>query len=193
MTHVQAIRRSASSLSALVDDLLDVSRADGGQLTLERTPFDFQSLLQEFSSAAQTVTSKKHQRLKIDNFNESVWVIGDQARISQVLNNLISNASKYSPDETDITLTAALHSGRVEVAVVDEGIGVSPHNLDNVFTPFFRAENIETQRETGTGLGLTVVKALVELHGGQVEIESEPGRGTSVNFWIPGVTEQPAS
>lgn|GEM_PF-5634495 len=98
-----------------------------------------------------------------------------------------------SPDETDITLTAALHSGRVEVAVVDEGIGVSPHNLDNVFTPFFRAENIETQRETGTGLGLTVVKALVELHGGQVEIESEPGRGTSVNFWIPGVTEQPAS
>ena len=193
ISHIDAIRRSTVSLTALVDDLLDVSRADSGQLSLEKEPFDFQAIIQEFSGDAKSITESKNQKLIVRNFDEPVWINADKARVNQVLNNLISNASKYSHENTEILISCSVRSGRVEIVVEDNGIGVDAHNIGKVFIPFFRAENPETQLQDGSGLGLSVVKNIVELHGGAVEIESVLGSGTTVRFWLPDIVEKPSS
>ena len=189
ISQINAIRRSAASLSNLVDDLLDVSRADGGKLSLDIQPFDFQELISEFARVAEGVASQKNQIVNITNFEEPILLKGDRSRFSQVLNNLISNASKYSAEGSEITITVSNISGHIEVEIADQGIGIAPHNLSSVFIPFFRAEDQETQKQSGTGLGLSVVKTLIQLHGGRVTIESTPGVGTKVQFWVPGVIE----
>ncbi|MDG0868914.1 sensor histidine kinase [Candidatus Lucifugimonas marina] len=193
ISHIDAIRRSTVSLTALVDDLLDVSRADSGQLSLDKEPFDFQAIITEFSGVGESIAALKNQRLSIRNLGEPVWVDADRARINQILNNLVSNASKYSQDNSEILISSTVRSGRIEIVVEDNGIGIDAQNIDRVFIPFFRAENPETQMQQGSGLGLSVVKTLVELHGGAVEMESALGSGTTVRFWIPGIVDQPVS
>jgi signal transduction histidine kinase len=192
MSHIDAIRRSTTVLTSLVDDLLDVSRADSGQLSLDKEPYDFQKIITEFSGVGDSITSQKNQRLKIRNFIDPVWINADKSRINQILNNLVSNASKYSNNDSEILISSSINSGRIEIVVEDNGIGVEERNLERVFIPFFRAENPDTQIQQGSGLGLSVVKTLVELHGGAVEMESVVGTGTTVRFWIPGIIDQPA-
>lgn len=189
LSQINAIRRSTTSLSNLVDDLLDVSRADSGKLSLDTAPFDFQELISDFAPLAEGVASQKNQIVNIVNFEEPILLNGDRSRFNQVLNNLISNASKYSPENSEITVTMSHLSGHIEVEIADQGIGIAPHNLGSVFVPFFRAEDQETQKQSGTGLGLSVVKTLIQLHGGRVNIESTPGVGTKVKFWVPGVID----
>lgn len=189
LTQIDAIKRSTAALTDLVDDLLDVSRADSGRLTINRVPFDFQELIRDYSELAESIVSQKKQEIIVTNLEKPTWITGDKARLVQVLNNLISNASKYSAAETEIHMEVTRHTGRIEVKVQDHGIGIAPYSLDNVFLPFFRADNPETHRESGTGLGLSVVRTLVELHGGGVTIKSESGVGTVVRFWIPGIVE----
>ena len=168
-----------------------MSRADSGKLSLDIAPFDFQELISEFARVAEGVVSQKQQSLNITNFEEPILIGGDRSRFNQVLNNLISNASKYSPENSEITLSANHIFDHIEVEIADQGIGISPNNLASVFVPFFRAEDEETQKQSGTGLRLSVVKTLIQLHGGRVKIESTLGIGTKVQFSVPGVIEQP--
>ena len=174
-----------------MDDLLDVSRADGGNLTLERRPFDFQLLVSEFKGMAHSIFSKKRQTVTIFNFEEPIWIDGDRSRINQVLNNLMPNASKYSPEDSEITLRTSLKPGHVEFEIEDHGIGIDSHDLNSIFVPFYRAADANTQLQSGTGLGLSVVKTLIELHGGVVRINSEVGKGTTVLCSLVGVVAAP--
>jgi signal transduction histidine kinase len=191
LTHIDAIRRSTVSLTSLVNDLLDVSRADSGRLSLERKPFDFREFISEFTGVAESLAAHKQQTVTVSNLDGIIWLYGDQSRITQILNNLLSNACKYSPDRSEITINVTSQSGKIEVELTDQGIGIAPHNIGSVFVPFFRAENPETQKQSGTGLGLSVVKTLAELHGGGIQVESQLNQGTTVKFWLPAVVDAP--
>ena len=109
----------------------------------------------------------------------------------QVVNNLLSNAAKYSPDGTPVEMVATAEEDVVQVTVRDTGIGISQEDQAKLFVPFFRAENVETRSESGTGLGLVIVKTIVELHGGRIELESQRGIGTTVRTWLPGILDEP--
>lgn len=185
------VRRSTDSLTELIDDLLDVSRADTGRLDIAKAPFEIQDFFLEFTTDAERMIDSRNQSLIPSNVRKPTWINADGGKIVQILNNLVSNASKYSPPGSEIAVSAKIESGKLKVEVIDWGMGISTNDLANVFTPFFRASNPETQQESGTGLGLAIVKSLVSLHGGEVELESTLGEGTKVRFWIPGITSPP--
>ena len=114
LSQINAIRRSTTSLSNLVDDLLDVSRADSGKLSLDLKPFDFQELISDFERVAEGIASQKSQSVSVTNFKDPILLNGDRSRFTQVLNNLFSNASKYSPENSEITITVSHVSGHIQ-------------------------------------------------------------------------------
>ncbi len=190
---VDVIRRSAATLATLIDDLLDVSRADTGRLAVERSNFEIQAFINELKPTFKSFTESKNQTLTIRNIESPQWINADRSRLGQIVNNLIVNASKYSPESSTIEMTVDVSEGKLYLTVEDHGIGISPNDLSSVFTPFFRAANTQTQQENGTGLGLTVVKQLVNEHGGEVEMTSELDHGTKVSIWLPGIISPPTN
>ena len=189
--HVEVIHRSGRRLAVLIDDLLDMSRIETGQLNLERKPFDMVGLLKILNRSFEPIMEPRSQTFVENYASEQLWVDADQDRIEQVLTNLISNASKYSGKGNTVDVTAEVQAGRLWVSVTDHGIGISQEDQKNLFTSFFRASNKETRAVPGTGLGLVIARSLIELHDGEVFIESEYGTGTSVKFYLPDYLEEP--
>jgi signal transduction histidine kinase len=187
--HIEVIKRSTNALIMLIEDLLDVSRADTGRLEIAKRPFEIQELFSEFVGDVASAVDAKDQHLELANIVEPRTIDADRAKILQVLQNLVSNAIKYSPEGSTIRIATNVSDGKLEVEIADEGIGMIANDVSSAFMPFYRATNKETRQESGTGLGLTVVKTLVELHAGEIEIESRPAGGTSVRFWIPGIAQ----
>jgi signal transduction histidine kinase len=118
-----------------------------------------------------------------------MWLNADRSRLIQILNNLLSNASKYSPENSGLQLNVSVDVEILTVEFIDSGLDISEDDLGRVFDPFFRSSSLETRQEQGTGIGLSVVKTLVELHKGQIDIKSTLGHGTSVSFVLPCVIE----
>ncbi len=185
--HIQVIHRSGRRLGVLINDLVDMSRIDSGQLTLDVAPFDTLLLFDELIPAFMPILATRHQTFKLALPLDPLWIEADRDRVEQVVTNIISNASKYSPDAAVIELGAAAVDGRLEVTVRDHGIGISEEDQRQLFTAFFRAGNKETRNVPGTGLGLVIAKSLVEMHDGEIRLESERGRGTTVTFSLPNV------
>jgi signal transduction histidine kinase len=179
ITQARVMSKSATHLKFLISDLLDVSRIESGNLSLSMSTFDVRELASEVAESLVPVLSEKNQSLKIQIAREPLYLHGDRARIAQVLSNIIENASKYSLPGTEVTLDVHRRKGDILLAVADEGIGISVEDQAQLFTPFFRANNGLTRTEPGTGLGLALVKKITELHGGRVEVKSEPGTGST--------------
>ncbi len=182
--HLEVIRRNGKRLTLLIGDLQDVSQLDTGQLSIEPVDFDMLELVKEVHESFQPILEAKSQRLAVSVPAEPLPVVADKYRMHQVMSNLLSNASKYSPPNAQIELQVSNGGGRVNVQVTDHGIGLSPEDQKKLFTSFFRANNTATRSMPGTGLGLVIVKGLIELHGGSINIESAPGEGTRVSFHI---------
>ncbi|WP_342823217.1 sensor histidine kinase [Candidatus Lucifugimonas marina] len=152
-------------------------------------PFDFSEMFGEFIIGARTMTDEKRQSFVIEMPDDPIWLDADRSRLVQILNNLASNASKYSAEESTITLEITTDADELTIEIRDNGIGISEDDLKQVFEPFFRSKSIATRQELGTGLGLSVVKSLVELHSGSIEITSELDRGTQVLLKIPRIIQ----
>ncbi|MBI4306137.1 MAG: ATP-binding protein, partial [Chloroflexi bacterium] len=133
------------------------------------------------------IFSQKNQTLVTNIEVDGTTLEADRDRLVQVLANLLSNASKYSPAGKTITLKAWAREGVMCVEVCDQGIGIKPADVAHLFTPFFRSEDPSARQVPGTGLGLAIVKNIIELHGGQVTVSSAPGEGSKFSFKIPGV------
>ncbi|MCH7740428.1 MAG: PAS domain S-box protein [Chloroflexi bacterium] len=185
------ISKGGRRLNELIEDLLDVSRSDAGRFKLELAPFDIRELIEEIARSCRSIFEERGQSLKVVNLPESTWIDGDRGRVMQVFNNLLTNAAKYSPDGTPVEMVATAEEDVVQVTVRDQGIGISQEDQEKLFVPFFRAENKETRSESGTGLGLVIVKTIVESHGGRIELESQRGVGTTVRTWLPGILHEP--
>ena len=135
--------------------------------------------------STQGQVEARSQQLMVEVPGELPSVSADPARLTQVLINLLSNAYKYTPEGGNIHVRAWLENGYVSCAVSDTGIGMSPDDLEKLFTKFFRSEDPAVREMPGTGLGLCITKSLVELQGGEMKVESQVGEGTTFTFTIP--------
>jgi len=186
---IRTIRRNAERMQVLVSDLQDVSRIETGQMRLEMGSVTVADALDSALQATQAQIQARSQHLTVDTPDDLPPVHADRARLAQILINLLSNAYKYTPKGGHIGVRAQVQGEYVQCAVSDTGVGISPQDQKCLFTKFFRSEDPAVRETTGTGLGLCIVKSLVELQGGEIEVESELGKGTTVTFTVPVVTE----
>jgi len=186
------IARQTGQLRRLVDDLLDVARITTGRIHLQR---DWVRLADIVESAVQSVRALIEQQaheLVVRLPEEAVWLCADAARVQQVLVNLLNNAAKYTPRGGRIALDVAWSEENVQITVWDNGIGIEPQLLPRIFERFTQAERSLDRASGGLGLGLSLVRDLVALHGGQVQAHSELGKGSEFVVLLPASREQQA-
>jgi signal transduction histidine kinase/CheY-like chemotaxis protein len=183
--YLTIVKNNTDRLVALINDLLDVSRIEQGRIELNREPVDLGGSIQIVATSMKPLLEEKSQELTLDVPADLPPVFADSARVTQILSNLLSNAYKYTPSGGHITMAASPEPGWVSVSVQDNGIGLTREDQEKLFTRFFRANNSTTREVGGTGLGLTITRSLVTLHGGQITVASAPGAGSTFSFTLP--------
>jgi signal transduction histidine kinase len=182
---LEMCNRNVERLVNLINDLLDLSRLESGQLAMDFKPLSIAAVFQSAVETVGTLLARKQLQLHRD-FPESLPLIsGDHERLQQVGVNLLDNAIKFSPPGRSIWISAHIQAGNLVCQIRDEGEGVAPENKYRIFEKFWRPETFSKDREEGTGLGLAIVKIIIELHHGRVWVESEPGKGSSFFFELP--------
>lgn len=176
---------SCKRMSNLIHDLLDVSAIESGKLRLERKEVDLESHLRGCSAFNSLLAKGKNIELREDFAADLPSVYADPERIGQVINNLISNAIKFSLPDTAITLSAWVESDQVRISVSDQGQGIPPEEMPKLFTDFGKTSIRPTANEPSTGLGLAIARRMVEAHGGEIWAESKVGAGTTFTFTLP--------
>ena len=185
--NLQPLLDQSQLLSRLVDDLRTLALAESGQLSLNRAPTDpaeiVRSVVLQFTQQAEA----RHITIQSDIAPNLPQVALDSQRIAQVLGNLLSNAIRHTPEGGNIEcrLTNNVNAKQVVFVVSDTGSGIPPEALPHIFERFYRADSSRSRAGGGTGLGLSIARQLVELHGGRIWAESEPGKGTRVTFALP--------
>ncbi|MFB3766139.1 MAG: response regulator [Methanotrichaceae archaeon] len=187
--YVETIRNSGEALLAIINDILDLSKIEGGKVDLEQMPFDLRNCIKDSLNIISANASKKCLKVTytIDDYTPEV-IIGDETRLRQILVNLLSNAVKFT-DKGEITITVSgliIEGNKYDIhfAVKDTGIGIPKNKMDRLFHSFSQVDASTTRRYGGTGLGLTISKSLVEMMGGKIWIESEVGKGSTFHFSI---------
>ncbi len=189
---MDVISRQTQHLTRLIDDLLDVSRITRGKIELRRKVLDATKVLECAIETARPFIEERHHRLEVSLDRGNLWLDADPTRLEQVIVNLLHNAAKYSENAGLIRLVASRVGDKVVISLRDFGIGMPPENLPEMFELFAQGDRSQARSEGGLGIGLTVVKKLVELHGGSVAAGSEgPGRGCEFTLRLPAA-ERPA-
>lgn len=181
--YLTMINEQATRLGRIIDDLLDISRLEAKRnLTLVTDPVDMGELLARLLSAFQEASP--HHRFILERCANCPPILGDAVRLIQVIENLLSNARKYSPGGGTVHVRVSARDDVVHVSVRDEGIGLTPDEQEHLFEKFYRA-NASNTAVNGSGLGLSISKLIVELHGGSIWAESESGKGSTFHFTLP--------
>jgi signal transduction histidine kinase len=181
---LQAVERNSGRLLRLVGDLLFVAQADAGRLSLEQGKVDLASLAADCVEAAAPAAAEKSVRLVLAA-QPVPALVGDKGRLAQVLDNLVSNALKFTPEGGSVEVSTRLNGESVSIEVADTGIGIPVADQPRLFERFFRSSVADDQAIPGTGLGLAIVKAIVEAHKGVIAIDSKEGRGTTFRVDLP--------
>jgi PAS domain S-box-containing protein len=190
--YLKVIKNNADRLHMLVNDLLNISRIETGKTTLDLRPLDIPQVIdQVVEGHLNGRIQHESKKLKVSTDIESSLplVNADHARVTQILTNLIDNAFNYTPEDGLISLSVKSNGEYVFVSVQDSGIGISEENQQKIFERFFRAEDEKVQAVPGTGLGLAIVRSLIEMHGGQLKVDSKLGEGSTFTFNLPVVIE----
>jgi PAS domain S-box-containing protein len=180
---IQTIQQEANRLQELIDHLLDLSRLEAGMLPISLEPHSLQEILEDALPQFNTLTSGKKLTMHLPPNLPPVYV--DAKRIAQVLVNLVRNASTYAPEGTEISISASVRGGFLQVSVKDQGPGIPPAEHKIVFKAFRRGVNVENGSAQGAGLGLAICKGLVEAHGGRIWIQKKTTPGATISFTIP--------
>ena len=182
----EIIARQVGHMTSLVDDLLDVSRVTRGLVQLDKTPLDIRQIVTDAVEQVNPLVRARQHHLALHLSPDAALVLGDKKRLVQVIANLLNNAAKYTPEGGHIVLKSEMRDGRIVLSVIDDGIGMEPELVGRVFELFAQAERTPDRASGGLGLGLALVKSLVELHGGTVECASEgPGKGSRFTVCLP--------
>jgi PAS domain S-box-containing protein len=188
------VERNGASLARLVDDLLDMSRMNIGQIALERQPVHLAPVIESSILAVQPAIEAKRIALTIDAQPDLPPCTGDPTRIQQIVWNLLTNAVKFTPADGRIRIETRLSDSHVTLSVSDSGLGIAPDALPRVFDPFWQGEPTASRQHGGLGLGLSIVRRLVDLHGGDVRADSDgPGRGATFTITLPCSTPAAAA
>ena len=183
---LEVIERNVVSLSQLIDDLVDVSRVVSGKFRLDVRPVDLVPVIRAAVESQRPASDAKHIRLQIVLDERAGMISGDSERLQQVMGNLLSNAVKFTPKGGSVQVTLGRAESHVEMGVSDSGIGIDPAFLPHVFEPFQQAMDGSMRRHGGLGLGLSIVRHIIELHGGEIVAESQgPGRGARFTVKLP--------
>ncbi len=190
---VRVILNNARRMETLVEDISDLTRIRTGRLHLKFEPVSLTDAIQQATEATQDQIAKRGHTLIVDVPDDLPTINADPKRLTQVLINLISNAYKYTPDGGTITVRGFQKGDRVYVSVADTGIGMTQEEIAHLGESFWRADNPQVISQPGTGLGFAITKLLVGLMGGEIEVESEPGVGSTFTFYVPvaGEPEEP--
>jgi signal transduction histidine kinase len=182
--YLAVIDRNAGRLLRLVEDLLFMAQMDEGRFELDKTEFDLVEVLAEAVEAARPLAHKRQIELR-DQSESKVRLLGDRDRVAQVIDNLLSNALKFTPEGGEVTVDIARSNGSARLVVADTGVGMRRDEVRRLFERFYRTDTATAQAIPGTGLGLSICKAIVEAHGGAISADSRPGLGTSLIIELP--------
>ncbi len=192
----EVISRQLRHVVRLVDDLLDVARISRGQMSLHREPLQLSSAIARAVESVAPLLEQRQHALELDVPASGLWVLGDADRLTQVVANLLTNAAKYTSPGGLIQVRAHARDGGIALVVADNGPGLPPDLVPRIFEPFVQGPRTLDRSEGGLGIGLALVRSLVEAHGGRVEPHSDgPGLGSTFTVWLPEHTraEAPSS
>ncbi len=179
------IYSSSEYMRTLIEDLLDVSQIESGSLHIKTQKGDLASFVNRVIKANAPLAKRKNINTAFRSDPDCIKVSFDHRRMEQVINNLLSNAIKFSKKGSTIRVMLSGHDDHVVLSVSDEGIGMTPSEVEHLFTPFTKSSRKGTTGEKGTGLGLYIVKRIVDDHQGEINVVSEPGKGTKVSITLP--------
>lgn len=182
---INYIKLSSQHMLTLIEDLLDVSSIEQGSIRLDLEKVDFIKLVKDYIYFNKTHAQKKDIRLQLDTSLEHAEVQVDKGKIEQVLNNLITNAIKYSNEGTKLTIGLKYKDDKLICSVKDEGQGISEKDIEHLFEPFQTTSNQTTGGEKSTGLGLFISKRLINAHQGEIWVKSKEGKGSTFYFSLP--------
>lgn len=183
------IHNEIEHLQLLVDDLRTLSRADAGELALNRQSLSPTELLKQVATTYNHQAEQKKIKLALEINPDLPDIFADETRLTQVLGNLVSNGLRYTPEGGQTTLGGYSHESRwITLKVADSGPGISAGDLPHIFERFYRADESRTESDGGSGLGLAIAKAIVEAHGGRIEVESKVGEGTVFAVHLPAMS-----
>ena len=168
--------QNADRLRSLIDDLLDVEKIEAGKMRIREEPLDLAAVLGDVAATFRVEAERKGLAFR-EAIADRLMVVGDRDRLIQVFANLVSNAIKYTA-RGEVGIQAERRDGQVAVTVHDTGAGISPEDQAQLFTKFFRSQDSVVRDAGGTGLGLVIAQAIVERHGGRIEVDSEKGAGS---------------
>jgi signal transduction histidine kinase len=188
----RVILRQTDHMVRLVDDLLDVSRISQGKITLRRSQVELCGLLKSAAETADPNIAARQHLLTVKLPDHDIWVDGDSVRLTQVVGNLLNNAAKFTPPGGHIALAACLEGTQAVIRVTDNGIGISEEQADTIFDLFAQAGHAPDRVQDGLGIGLSLVRTLVNLHGGTVTVRSEgSGHGSTFEVRLPTLAGTP--
>jgi signal transduction histidine kinase len=182
---LEVVRRNSLRLLSRIEDLLTVSGLEAGKTRLNRTDVAMLPLVESATDALSPALAERDLTVTVEVADDAAVISVDAEQIDRVLINLLSNAIKFTPDGGRITIAVARRGDTVDLVVGDTGVGIPVDEQDRVFERFFRSSTSRDLAVAGTGLGLVIVKGIVELHGGAVTLESAPGAGTRVTISLP--------
>jgi signal transduction histidine kinase len=187
---LKRIESNGKHLLGLINDVLDLSKAEAGQLTLTLAEYSMADIVRNVFSAVEPLAAEKKLAFRVDLPAGLPGGRGDERRLTQVLLNLVGNAIKFT-DSGEVAIAAVSRNGAFHVSVRDTGPGIAPADQARLFQEFQQADNSLTKKKGGTGLGLAISKRIIEMHGGRIRVESAPGRGSTFSFTVPiTVTQQ---
>jgi len=181
---LERIQQNGRHLLGLINDVLDLSKIEAGQLTLSPVDYSLRELVLDVVSSTEALAAEKKLVLEVDVPSDLPRGRGDERRLTQVLLNLVSNAIKFT-EAGSVTIRAKVEDGSFQVAVTDTGVGIAPEHRERIFEEFQQVDTSSTRRKGGTGLGLAIARRIVELHGGRIWVESTPGQGSTFAFTLP--------
>jgi len=182
---LQIIYDESQRLERLINDLLDLSMLEAEQVELHFKSIDIRKVINRVISILHPLATKENIGIKTDYEENLPLVFVDEDRMKQVLLNLIHNAVKYSPEGSDVTIEASRNEREIQVSISDQGTGIPQSHLNRIFERFYRVEKDKTGKTGGRGLGLSIARHIVEIHGGTIGATSRPGKGSTFRFTIP--------
>src|SRR5438045_421249 len=180
---------SGRHLLSLINDILDLSKIEAGRMELEAAPFSLVAALNNAVTLVRERAQSHGIKLALDVAPELDTIVADERKLKQVVVNLLANAVKFTPDGGTVSLRAARENGEVRLSVHDTGIGIAPEDQERIFEEFQQATHQTEKSREGTGLGLSLSKRMVELHGGTISVDSAPGKGSTFTVELPLLKE----
>ncbi|MCC7576550.1 MAG: PAS domain S-box protein, partial [Methanomethylovorans sp.] len=183
--YIGTIHESGYLLLNIINRILDLSSIDYGQIDLDYTKFDLCDAIQDTCAMMQALAKRKAIELIVDLDAHINEINADIIKLKEIIYNLVDNSIKFTPYGGNVVVAASLNGNHVQISVSDNGIGISEKDIERIFDPFYQVDSSTTRRYGGTGLGLSLIYQFIKMHGGDIWVESEPGKGSTFTFTLP--------